>query len=174
MNSRIFLTSLLAAAISVSTLAAQESPAKAKADEVRKANQIREEEAEKLLTSLEARCKKMLALQVTVLNGTRNLHNVIEENGAKKPLPEDRKAALNLAAKMAELINEATRAIDILEAEGSAVAFPEVFKQVRDDMLKVRARLEQCDVGNDTQALAEDIVETFREMTQALVKGRSS
>ena len=45
------------------------------------------------------------------------------------------------------------KAIEMLEAEGSAVAFPEVFKQVREDMKIVANRLENADVGTVTVAI---------------------
>ena len=60
----------------------------------------------------------------------------------------------------------------MLEAEGSAVAFPEVFQQVREDMKHVQRRLEVTDVGAVTQAIEKDIIDTLKEMIEALKKAR--
>ena len=60
----------------------------------------------------------------------------------------------------------------MLEAEGSAVAFPEVFQQVRSDMIVVQKRLGNTDVFKVTQAIERDIIETLKEMIEALKKAR--
>src|SRR5205823_273569 len=67
---------------------------------------------------------------------------------------------------------EATKAIDMLQSEGSAVAFPEVFQQVREDMKHVQKRLEGVDTGKVTQAIEEDIISTLKEMIEALKKAK--
>ena len=58
----------------------------------------------------------------------------------------------------------------MLEAEGSAVAFPEVFQQVREDMKHVQRRLDVTDVGVVTQAIERDIIASLTEMIEALKK----
>jgi len=60
----------------------------------------------------------------------------------------------------------------MLEAEGTAVAFPEVFQQVREDMKIVQRRLELADVAPVTQAIEQDIIDTLKEMVDALKKAR--
>ena len=67
---------------------------------------------------------------------------------------------------------EARKAIEILEAEGSAVAFPEVFQQVRDDMIHVQRRLGVSDVGAVTQTIEQDIIDSLKEMIEALKKAK--
>jgi len=61
-------------------------------------------------------------------------------------------------------------AVRLVEEEGSAIAFAEVFKQVRDDMVKVTNRLKVADVGGVTQAIEKDIIDTLKEMIDALKK----
>src|SRR5687767_5143623 len=85
------------------------------------------EKSERLLTNLQARCEKMLVMQTAVLDGTKRLHDGMARNAGKMPRPEDRKAAFKLAAEAGAVVAEATRAIERLEKEGAAVAFPEVF-----------------------------------------------
>jgi len=153
--------------ISLATLNAGEL---AKSKDPKKDNPTREEKVEILLTDLQKRCKKMLDLKITVHKATKSLHKTVEGTSDKKPRPEDRKAALKLADDIKKIIAEVNAAVAILEKEGSAVAFPEVFRQVRDDMKIVQTRLEKCDLGKKTQELQQDIIDTLREMTAALEK----
>jgi hypothetical protein len=135
-------------------------------------NQIREEELERLLAALQARCEKMLAMQIQVLAGTETVFKAIESHQDKKPARADQQKSLQLSDDEKEIVAEATKAIEMLEAEGSAVAFPEVFKQVREDMKHVQRRLGVIDTGVVTQAIEKDIIDTLKEMIEALKKAR--
>jgi hypothetical protein len=119
---------------------------------------------------LTARCKQMRAMQIRVYNGTRAVAQAVEANADKKPSPENIQDALALADAQQQVINEANQAIQMLEAEGSAVAFHEVFAQLRDDMKTVQRRLEVADVGKVNQLLQQDIIDILREMIWALKK----
>src|SRR5207248_3855143 len=77
-----------------------------------------------------------------------------------------------LATTEDEIIKMANVAIRLIEEEGSAIAFAEVFKQVRNDMDKVSRRLKAVDVGAATQTIEKDIIETLKEMIAALKKAR--
>jgi hypothetical protein len=134
--------------------------------------QLREEEIERVLAALQARCEKMLMMQQQVLGGTQDTEKVIQRNSDKKPTRENKLEALKLADKEKEIVQEANKCIDILEAEGSAVAFPEVFQQIRQDMIHVQKRLEITDVADVTQGIERDIIDTLKEMIEALKKAR--
>src|SRR5262249_31495037 len=69
-----------------------------------------------------------------------------------------------------EIVREANKATALLQEEGSAVAFPEVFTQVRDDMQHAARRLGKADVGPVTQTIEQDIIATLKEMIEALKK----
>ncbi|HKB40793.1 MAG TPA: hypothetical protein VKD72_30485, partial [Gemmataceae bacterium] len=71
-----------------------------------------------------------------------------------------------------ELVKMANVAIRLIEEEGSAIAFAEVFKQVRNDMEKVTKRLKGIDVGMMTQNIEQDIIDNLEEMIKALKKQR--
>ncbi len=135
--------------------------------------QIREEELERLLAALQARCEKMLAMQIQVQGGTEGIFRVVEILPEKKPNRQNQQDSLKLSDNEKDIVNEATKAIEMLEAEGSAVAFPEVFQQVRQDMMHVQRRLEVTDIGIVTQAIEKDIIDTLKEMIEALKKARS-
>lgn len=98
----------------------------------------REEELERLLAALEARCRKMLDMQIAVLAGTEATHRSILSHSDKKPAREDQQNALKLSDSEKDIIMEANKAIQMLEEEGSGVAFPEDFQQVREGMEQVR------------------------------------
>ena len=134
--------------------------------------QIREEELERLLAALQARCEKMLAMQIQVQTGTDGVFRLAEATADKKPSRQNQQDSLKLSDSEKDIVTEANKAIEMLEAEGSAVAFPEVFQQVRQDMMHVQRRLEVTDVGVVTQAIEKDIIDTLKEMIEALKKAR--
>src|SRR5205823_5212249 len=107
---------------------------KVKKDLEKLLRQTREEELERLLAALEARCRKMLEMQIQVLAGTEQTHKAVLSHVDRKPAREDQQASLKLSDNEKDIITEANKAIQMLEEEGSAVAFPEVFQQVREDM----------------------------------------
>jgi hypothetical protein len=152
MSSRIILICLLACGIGLSTL-------------------IAGERIERTLADIDRHCRKMLDVQLEVHKETKRLHKVIEGHTDNTPRPEDRRAALKLSADMKAIVGEATKAMDALEADGSAVAFTDVFRELREDLNRVADRLELADVGKETQATQEDVIETLREMIEALTKG---
>src|SRR5438876_9033220 len=88
----------------------------------------------------------------------------------KKPGSNEEQRALQLSDREQEITREANKAIGVLQAEGTAVAFPEVFIQVRDDMQHVARRLGKADVGPVTQTIEQDIIVSLKEMIEALKK----
>lgn len=146
--------------------------ARKKLEEILK--QLREEEIERLLAALQARCERMLQMQIEVYNGT------VEVDKAFGPSPKKDDEAqranvqksIDLSKREFQIVEEANKAIQLLEAEGSAVAFPEVFHQVRDDMRHVERRLGKSDVHAVTQVIEQDIISTLRDMIEALKKAQ--
>jgi hypothetical protein len=132
--------------------------------------QFREEEMERLLARLQARCERMLAMQIEVYDGTVRVDRAIGQNPDKKPSRNEEQNALQLSDRELEIVREANKAIQLLQDEGTAVAFPEVFTQVRDDAQHVARRLGKADVGSVTQTIEQDIIATLKEMIEALKK----
>lgn len=143
--------------------------AKKKLEELLK--QMREEELERLLADLEKRCRYMLALQIEVRDGTVTLDKDIISTGSK---PDVAHAARSnkLGDKEDEIVREAHAALKLIKTEGSAVAFAEVFEQVSKDMETAMNRLRRTDVGEVTQRIENDIIETLKEMIEALKKAQ--
>jgi hypothetical protein len=134
--------------------------------------QLRDEEMERVLAALIQRCQRMLEMQQEVLRGTVRVDAQIGATPGKKADRDAILASLNLSDDEAKIVLEATKAIDMLESEGSAVAFPEAFQQVREDMKHVQRRLKNTDVGEVTQAIEQDIIDTLKEMIKALEKAK--
>nr|BAL52361.1 hypothetical protein HGMM_F01A04C08 [uncultured Planctomycetota bacterium] len=136
--------------------------------------QWREEEQLRVLADLQRRCEKMLAMQEAVYNDTVKLDNRIQTNPEKKPTREDEIFSGVLSRREDEIVAEADRAIALVQAEGSAVAFAEVLQQVRQDMARVSTRLYKTDPGTETQAIERDIIDMLKEMIEALKKAQDN
>jgi len=132
--------------------------------------QLREEEQLRVLADLQRRCEKMLAMQEAVYRDTVKLDQRVQANPDKKPTREEEILSGVLSRREDEIVAEADRAIALIQAEGSAVAFAEVFQQLRQDMARVSTRLYKTDPGAETQAIEQDIIETLKEMIEALKK----
>jgi hypothetical protein len=158
-------------ALGLSGLAGAQEQRQSPADDARTVHQLREEKFERDLADVTQRCQKMLDIQSAVCSDTKALDKIIQGNADKKPRAEDRQAAKKLADKMVEMVTVATAIIDMLGAAGSAVAFPEIFQEIREDMQRVQRRLELGDAGIATQNLELDIIDTLTEMLRALKKG---
>ena len=91
----------------------------------------------------------------------------------KKAQPVDFQNAQKQEDREAEIIHEADKAINLLQNEGSAVAFPAVFEEVRKDMSRVKERLHDANVGEDTQSIEQDIIEALTQMRDALKKAQA-
>jgi hypothetical protein len=138
----------------------------AKAEFERILRQLREEEMERTLASLAARCRKMLELQVAVYDGTVRANRVPQAERDQ----EDEIEAARLSRQESEIVHEADKALLLLREEGSSVAFPETIEQMRDDMRQVTQFLAAANVGEITQALELEIIAALEETIAALEK----
>jgi hypothetical protein len=138
--------------------------------------QLREEEMERLLAKLQERCEYMLRLQIQVRDGTKS---VAKDLGGKKftELNEEIRDQLYKATNKhldteVEIVGEAQKAVRMIEAEGTAIAFAEIFRGTLSDMKNIATRLKQPDVGEVTVAIENDVIETLKDMIEALKKAR--
>lgn len=130
--------------------------------------QLREEEMERELAKLEARLRKMAAMQSAVLDQTVQLAKTPE---VQRNRATDLKAG-DLAFEEQKITLEADRAMLLLREEGSSVAFPEVVSQLREDTVRVSTRLGQSKIDLVTQGLQSDILAGLEEMIAALAKAQ--
>ncbi|HUQ72713.1 MAG TPA: hypothetical protein VM165_24515 [Planctomycetaceae bacterium] len=138
--------------------------AKEKLEEILR--QLREEEKELMLAAMEARFRDMLGREIAVLNGTVGLAAVPEDQRSDR----HRSRGIELARQQDEVAILAAKALTLLKEEGSSIAFPEAVEQIRGDMLTSARRLERVDVGEITQGIQRDIVESLEEILDALQK----
>jgi hypothetical protein len=121
-----------------------------------------------------ARCQQMLQMQIAVYNGTVQVDKAFQQDSNRDSEANrgNVQKAIDLAKREGQIVEIANKAIQILETEGSAVAFPEVFHQVRDDMKAVERRLGKADTGTVTQVTEQDIINTLKDMIEALKKAQ--
>lgn len=126
--------------------------------------QLREEEQEIMLASLEARFAKMLLVQLQIHVDT----TVLAKTKKGEWTPKHYGRTHELGVMEDTIANDAGKALALLKEEGSSVAFPKGVEQLRDDMLSVARRLEKEDVGELTQSIEKDIIESLEELVAAL------
>jgi hypothetical protein len=134
--------------------------------------QLREEEMKKLLANVEARCNKMLMMQIEVYENTKSIDNNVSKNGGQKGTADIQKSQQQ-SDKEGEIVAEAERCLKLLESEGSAVAFAKVLEEVRQDMIAVQRRLGSAVVDKDTQTIEENIIALLKDMIEALKKAQA-
>ncbi len=130
--------------------------------------QLREEEMQRELAKLEARLRKMAAMQSKVLDATVTLAATPKSQRNRQT---DLKAG-ELAFEEKKITLEADRAMLLLREEGSSVAFPEVVDAIRSDTAKVADRLAETKLDQVTQGLQKDILAALEEMIAALQKAQ--
>jgi len=130
--------------------------------------QLREEELLRELAKLEARLRKMAAMQNKVLDDTVALASTPQEQRNRQT---DLKSG-DLAFSEKKITLEADRAMLLLREEGSSIAFPEVVSQVRADTATVADRLGQTKIDAVTQGIQQDILAALDEMITAVQKAQ--
>jgi hypothetical protein len=110
----------------------------------------------------------MLDMQTAVRDKTVALDKLIRRAADKKARPKDRQVSVKLAQDEKRLVALATKALGVLESGGTAAALREICQQLREDMNRVQCRLESGDVGTDTQAIEDDILDSLKEMVASL------
>lgn len=131
--------------------------------------QLREEEIKKLLANVEARCQKMLAMQIEVYENTKGIDASRIKNGGEMTNVERQKSGQQ-SDKEGEIVADAERCLKLLESEGSAVAFAKVLEEVKQDMIAIQRRLNSSVVDKDTQSIEENVIAMLKEMVEALKK----
>jgi hypothetical protein len=127
---------------------------------------LREEERELVLVQMETRFRDMLLKQEGIYNATLAVHAVPVDNRTDR----HRNRSVELARNEEEVSLLAAKALTLLKEEGSSVAFPEAVEQIRDDMLTIARRLERVDVGEITQNIEHDTIESLKEIIEAMQK----
>ncbi len=147
---------------------AEQELAKAIEDLERILRQLREEEVERSLADLESRFRKMLEIQVSVLEDTQKLQELTGD-------AQDRQfevGANRLANEERKILVEGQRAMLLLREEGSSEAFPQILEQILLDVDTVASSLTRLDLSAATVDIEHDIVTALEEMIEALNRTR--
>ncbi len=128
--------------------------------------QLREEEIERSLASLETRLRRMLEMQNKVLEETLRLQEITGEQATR----QIEVRAGTLAGQERKILEEGRRAFLLLREEGSSAAFPEAMEQVNTDIGNIVERLTKSDIGKLTTTVEQEIVSSLEEMVAALVQ----
>jgi hypothetical protein len=132
-------------------------------------DQLRREQQEEILRSLESRFRAMLARQEAANTQTANL----DARGPSKWTHADELTLAGLAQEENSLADEAAEALHILEEEGTTIVFPQVVKELRDDLLQVAGLLKARQTGPETARLQTDIVDLLKELITAVQEMRN-
>ena len=128
--------------------------------------QLREEEIERSLASLETRLRRMLEMQTKVFEETQRLQEITGEQATRQV--EIRASSLALEEK--KILSEGERAFLLLSEEGSSAAFPEAMQQVNTDIAKIVERLTKANVDKLTVSIEQETITSLEEMIAALVQ----
>jgi hypothetical protein len=128
--------------------------------------QLREETQLEKLARLEARFREMLVRQQKATLDTAAFEKKRQAEGELKRA--DRLALGKIAAEEGALADAAQQALDIIIDDGTSVVFPDVVKQLRDDLLSVRKLLDGARTDQYTHTLQKEIETTLEELIEAL------
>ncbi len=131
-------------------------------------DQLRREQQEEILRGLEARFRAMLVRQTAVNEGT----TALESKGPPAWVHADELQLAGFAQEQTALGREAADALYILREEGTAIVFPQIVEQLRDDMQTSADLLRGRDTGRVTQAIQAEIATTLEELIQAVQEMR--
>ncbi|TWT89962.1 hypothetical protein Mal64_03440 [Pseudobythopirellula maris] len=126
--------------------------------------QIREEEQQRRLVQLVDRLRRLVAAQIEINRETAEAH----QDAADRPPRATEIAAAKLAEREATLVTQADGALLLLAEDGASVAFPLLVSQARDTMDEVRERLEATRLGELTQRLEQEVIDTLADAVEAL------
>ena len=107
-------------------------------------------------------------MQREVYEGTVRLDKVPQQDRSHNHEIE----AGRLSSKEGEIVVEADKAMLLLHDDGTAVAFPEAIRQMRQDMQQIVERLAEAKVGKVTQGVEKDVIAALEEMLDALKKAQ--
>jgi len=130
--------------------------------------QLRREEQEEVLASLEARLRDMLQQQTAINQETQPLSALGEANFGRA---EALKCA-ELADRQAEVREAADSSNRLLEEDGTTIVFPNMMQQLAVDMQTIASRLAASQVGPLTTAMQEDVLATLTELLESLARLR--
>jgi hypothetical protein len=128
--------------------------------------QLREEEKEMLLASLEARFQRMLAAETQIQEGTVSLAATPQKDWLDQYYGQCRA----LAQQQTELAGECAQTVNLLREDGTSVSILLAVEDIEADMGSVSGWLQESKVGDLTQSVQNDIIESLKQLIETTQK----
>lgn len=128
--------------------------------------QLREEEKEMLLASLEARFQRMLIAETQIQEGTVSLAATPQKDWLDQYYGRCRE----LAQQQTELANECAQTVSLLREDGTSVSILLAVEDIEADMGSVSGWLQESKVGDLTQSVQNDIIESLKQLIETTQK----
>ena len=128
--------------------------------------QLREEEKEMMLASLEARFQRMLQAETEIHEGTVG----VAATPQKDWLDLNYGRCRELSQQQSELTQECAQTVNLLREEGTSVAIVIAVEDIEADMNSVSGWMQEYKVGELTQAVQKDILESLKQLIETTQK----
>jgi hypothetical protein len=128
--------------------------------------QLREEEKEMLLASLEARFQRMLAAETQIHEGTVSLAATPQKDWLDQYYGRCRV----LAQQQTELTVECAQTVNLLREDGTSVSILLAVEDIEADMDSVSGWLQESRVGELTQSVQADIIQSLKQLIETTQK----
>ncbi|MCR9198714.1 MAG: hypothetical protein NXI04_08730 [Planctomycetaceae bacterium] len=125
--------------------------------------QLREEEKEMVLATLEARFQRLLSLQTRIYEGTVDLAATPREKWLDNAVSECRE----LSQEQLDATQECSFTTSLLREDGTSVSILVAVEDIETDMGAIAERLQQTKVGPLTQSMETDVIEALKELIEA-------
>lgn len=128
--------------------------------------QLREEEKEMILASLEARFQRMLQAETAIHEGTVG----VAATPQKDWLDLNYGRCRELSQQQSELTQECAQTVNLLREEGTSVAIVIAVEDIEADMNSVSGWMQEYKVGELTQSVQTDILESLKQLIETTQK----
>lgn len=125
--------------------------------------QLREEEKEMILATLEARFQRLLSLQTQVYDSTLDLAATPRDEWLDNAVGVCR----DLGQKQIEITQECSFTTSLLREDGTSVSILVAVEDIESDMATVADRLQKTKVGTLTQSMETDVMDALKELIEA-------
>ncbi|HQX51794.1 MAG TPA: hypothetical protein PLR25_17875, partial [Planctomycetaceae bacterium] len=128
--------------------------------------QLREEEKEMMLASLEARFQRMLLAETAIHEGTIG----VAATPQKDWLDLNYGRCRELSQQQSELTQECAQTVNLLQEDGTSVAIVIAVEDIQADMSSVTGWMQEYKVGELTQSVQKDILESLKQLIETTQK----
>ncbi len=128
--------------------------------------QLREEEKEMMLASLEARFQRMLQAETAIHEGTLS----VAATPQKDWLDLNYGRCRELSQQQSELTQECAQTVNLLREDGSSVAIVIAVEDIESDMDSVSGWMQEYKVGELTQSVQKDILDSLKQLIETTQK----